>query len=83
MSRAGFSTLAAKCRGKDGAALDDLIAYATLDLCDPSGLNLLLTAAYSHLPLERAESAIDRLAQSGLVSRGVVAGHATDLYITN
>lgn len=83
MSRSGFATLAAKCAAGDEPALDDLVTYAVLDLCDPSGLPTLTAACYARLPLERTQGALDRLLLAGLITLGSVGGISTDLYVTN
>ena len=66
MSRQGFAALA-HCVESDDAALDDLIIYATVSLCDPAGLSALVAAAYAELEMDVTQAALDRLTDAGLV----------------
>ncbi|MCV7194132.1 hypothetical protein [Mycolicibacterium brumae] len=81
MNRGAYQSLAAQCRGGDGDSLSDLIVYAALDLCEPTGLRPLTAAAYTRMELETVQSAIDRLVLGGFVTPVTIGHIATDTYI--
>ncbi|BBY99477.1 hypothetical protein [Mycolicibacterium fallax] len=79
VNRRVFQELAAVCESAE--ALDRLIVYAAISLCEPGGLSTLLAAAYTGFGLKQAQDSIDSLVADGFVAPVTIGNFAFDTYI--